>query len=86
MIELRENQIIQTKDGTNYILKHILTRVGGVLAVNENKYEFFVKFSEFKVILDPNLDESYNEQICRDQEGDNGESKRVNKFEKDDSI
>ena len=30
MIELRENQIIQTTNGTNYILKHVLTRDGYV--------------------------------------------------------
>ncbi len=40
MIELRENQIIQTTNGTNYILKHVLTREGGVIAVNEDGYDF----------------------------------------------
>ena len=36
MIELRENQIIQTANGTSYILKQVLTREGGVIAVNED--------------------------------------------------
>lgn len=52
MIELRENQIVQTRDGKSYILKHVLKREGGILAINEEGYEFFIKFCDFKVILD----------------------------------
>lgn len=57
MIELKENQIVQTHDGKSYILKHILTRERGILAINEEGYEFFIRFCDFKVILDPNTEE-----------------------------
>ena len=57
MIELRENQIVQTYDGKSYILKHILTRERGILAINEEGYEFFIRFCDFNVILDPNTEE-----------------------------
>lgn len=39
-------------DGKSYILKHILTRERGILAINEDGYEFFIRFCDFKVILD----------------------------------
>ena len=57
MIELKANQIVQTHNGRSYILKHILVREGGILAIDEEGYEFFIKFGEFKVILDPNTEE-----------------------------
>ena len=47
MIELRENQIIQT-----------------VIAVNEDGYDFFIKFRDFKVILDPNMEEGGTNELC----------------------
>ena len=64
MIELRENQIIQTTNGTNYILKHVLSREGGVIAVNEDGYDSFIKFRDFKIILDPNMEEGGTNELC----------------------
>ncbi len=46
MIELKRNQIIQTRNGRNYIIKNILPREGGVIAKDENKYEFFIRFRD----------------------------------------
>ena len=63
MIELKENQIIQTRSGTNYILKYVLPREGGVLAVAEDGYEFFIYFKDFKVIFDAG--EGGADELCR---------------------
>lgn len=57
MIELKRNQIIQTRNGRNYIIKNILPREGEVIAKDENKYEFFIRFRDFKVIVDVDMEE-----------------------------
>ena len=62
MIELKESQIIQTENGTNYILKHVLQREGGVIAVTEDNYEFFIKFKDFKVVVDVG---GGTDELCR---------------------
>ena len=62
MIELKENQIIQTENGTSYILKHVLPREGGVIGTNEEGYEFFIKFKDFKVVVDTG---GVADELCR---------------------
>ena len=57
MIELKRNQIVQTRNGRNYIIKNILPREGGVIAKDENKYEFFIRSRDFKVIVDVDMEE-----------------------------
>ncbi len=52
MIELKSNQIIQTKNGVNYILKNILPKYGGVTAITEDNCEYFIHFKDFMVVQD----------------------------------
>ena len=52
MIELKQGQVIQTRSGTNYIIKSVLHSYGGVIAVTEDGYEVFIYFKDFKIIFD----------------------------------
>ena len=65
MIELKKDQIIQTRSGTNYILKDVLQKYGGVIAVNEENYECFIYFNAFKVVLDADAKEGDIDELCR---------------------
>ena len=47
MIELKRNQIIQTRNGRNYIIKNILPREGGVIAKDEKQIRVFHKIQRF---------------------------------------
>ena len=62
MIELKESQIIQTENGTNYILKHVLPKQNGVIGISEEGYKFFINFKDFKVVVDAG---GGTDELCR---------------------
>lgn len=50
MIQPKKGQIIETKNNKYFAIKEICKREKGVIAIDKEGYEYFVKFQDFKVL------------------------------------